>query len=150
MSQSIACEFSHIVFSTKHRQPLIDDAIEDELWSYLGGVCKALDCPPVRVGGYRDHVHILCGRSRKVTLADLLEEVKKRSSKWIKAVDPRYANFYWQAGYASFSVDARNLDAVERYILNQRAHHERIGFQDECRKLFREFGVEYDERYVWD
>lgn len=147
MPQSLARHIAHIVFSTKNRQPFIDDAIEERLWSYLGGICNSLDCPPVRIGGYRDHVHILCAHSKNIALKDLLEEVKKSSSKWMKTVHPRFSDFHWQNGYASFSADARFLDGVENYIINQKAHHEWQSFQDECRKLFKEFGVNYDERY---
>ena len=95
MSQSLTKLSTHIVFSTKYRQPLIDAAIEAELHTYLGGVCNIMDCIPVKVGGYTDHIHILCILSRKVALMDLLEEIKKRSSKWIKDKGKAYENFYW-------------------------------------------------------
>ena len=83
----------HLVFSTKHRQPLIDEAIEAELHSYLGGICKGLDCQPIAIGGYYDHVHILCMLSKKITLIKLLEDVKSDSSKWIKTKSDDYLNF---------------------------------------------------------
>lgn len=95
MSQSLTKLSTHIVFSTKYRQPLIDGGIEAELHAYLGGVCNVMDCIPVKVGGYTDHIHILCVLSRKVALMDLLEEVKKRSSKWIKEKGKAYERFYW-------------------------------------------------------
>ena len=59
MSQSLTKLSTHIVFSTKYRQPLIDAVIEDELHAYLGGVCKIMDCIPVKVGGYRPYSHIM-------------------------------------------------------------------------------------------
>lgn len=123
MPQSLSKVYVHIVFSTKYRQPLIDDALKPSLFAYLGGVCKAMECHPVRVGGYDDHVHILCLLSRKVAIMDLLEEVKKRSSKWAKTQGEQYANFYWQDGYGIFSVSPRKVDVVERYIENQAEHH---------------------------
>jgi len=150
MGQSLVRLTTHITFSTKYRQPLIDSAIEAELHTYLGGVCKVMDCLPVKVGGYKDHVHILCFLSKKVALMDLLEEVKKRSSKWIKEKGEAYKNFYWQNGYGAFSVNSAELDVVVRYIENQHVHHEKKNFQDEFRGFLKKYNVEYDERYVWD
>ena len=57
MPQSLSKVYTHIIYSSKHRQNLIDEAIEPDLFDYLGGVCKALECYPVQVGGYRNHVH---------------------------------------------------------------------------------------------
>jgi putative transposase len=150
MSQSLARVVVHITFSTKYRQPLIDAAIEPELHAYLGSVCNEMDCQSIKVGGYTDHVHVLCFLSRKVALMDLLEEIKKRSSKWIKTKGEAYANFYWQGGYGAFSVNAAELDVVIRYIERQHEHHEKKSFQDEFRAFLKKYNVEYDERYVWD
>lgn len=84
MSQSLVKNYLHLVFSTRHREPFIDAGVESELHSYLGGTCKKLDCQPIIVGGWYDHVHILCLLSKKITLIKLLEEVKSESSSWIK------------------------------------------------------------------
>ena len=150
MPQSLSQVFLHIIFSTKHRQPLIDDDIAPELYDYLGGTCRHMDCLPLKVGGYYDHVHLLCALSRKVAMMDLLEEVKKRSSKWIKTKREEYKGFYWQDGYAAFSVSPLQTPEVVRYIENQKTHHMAMSFQDECRMFFRRYRMEWDERYVWD
>ena len=94
MPQSLSKVYVHITFSTKYRQNLIDDNISERLYEYLGGICKGLECNPIKVGGHKDHVHILCLLSRKVAQMKLLEEVKKRSSKWVKTIDDKYNNFY--------------------------------------------------------
>jgi REP element-mobilizing transposase RayT len=150
MGQSLVRLATHITFSTKYRQPLIDTAIEMELHAYLGAVCNAMECQTIKVGGYTDHVHILCFLSKKVALMDLLEEVKKRSSKWIKTKGEAYENFYWQGGYGAFSVNSSELDIVIRYIENQHVHHQKKTFQDEFRGFLKKYNVEFDERYVWD
>ena len=116
MPQSLAKVLTQIIFSTKHRQELIDDTIGPSLHEYLGGTCKALDSPAIKVGGYYDHVHILCALSRKIAILDLMEELKKRSSKWIKTKGEQYRNFYWQDGYAIFSVNPQDEEAVVHYI----------------------------------
>lgn len=150
MPQSLTQIYVHLVFSTKNRQPLIVAEIESELHSYLGGICRELDCHPVKIGGYNDHIHILCGHSRKIALMKLVEEIKKSSSKWIKTKGEQYLNFYWQDGYGAFSVGHKQLDAVYKYIASQREHHQHQSFQDECRMLYTEHSVAFDERYVWD
>lgn len=149
MPQSLSKVYTHIIFSTKNRQNLIDENIESQLFDYLGGVCKALECNPVQVGGCKNHVHILCLLSKKVAQAELLEEVKKRSSKWIKTKDVKYSNFYWQDGYGIFSVNPRKVDIVMRYILNQKKHHQKVGFKKEFRNFLIKYHVEFDERYLW-
>src|SRR6516162_1432583 len=99
MGQSLVKNYMHIIYSTKHREPLIHESIEGELHSYLGGICKNLECHPIIIGGYTDHVHILSMLSKKIALMKLLEEVKSESSKWIKTKDDKWKDFYWQTGY---------------------------------------------------
>lgn len=150
MPQSHAKNYLHIIFSTKYRQPFIDEEIEDKLFAYLGAMCKDMDSTPIKIGGHSDHVHILCLLSRKVALMDLLEEVKAHSSKWMKTQGDAYKSFYWQDGYAAFSISAKDVDKVIHYIENQRIHHKKISFQDEMRRFFKKYKVDYDEKYVWD
>lgn len=150
MPQSLSKVYVHITFSTKNRQKLIDDTIAEELYTYLGGVCKKLECNPIQVGGHKDHVHILCILSKKIAQIKLLEEVKKQSSKWIKTKDDRYRNFYWQDGYGIFSVNPSEIDIVVDYIRNQAEHHKKRTFQDEFRAFLKKYKVDFDERYVWD
>lgn len=150
MGQSLVKNYIHIVFSTKYRIPIIHAPYENELHSYLGGICKKLECHPIKIGGYTDHVHILCMLSKKIALMKLLEEVKSHSSKWMKTNDDLLKNFYWQDGYGAFSVNPSEVDTVINYIANQKEHHSKKTFQDEYRAILEKYKVEYDERYVWD
>ncbi|MDA3852896.1 MAG: IS200/IS605 family transposase [Bacteroidales bacterium] len=118
MPQSLSKVYTHITFSTKHREKRIDEDIQEHLFDYLGGICKKLECNPVKVGGLLDHIHILCLLNRKVSQATLLEELKKGSSKWIKTIDEKYHNFYWQNGYGIFSVNPKEIGVVIKYIKN--------------------------------
>lgn len=150
MSQSLSQVFVHITFSTKNRKPFIDDEIKPRLFEYLGGICNGLECQALQVGGHDDHIHVLCLLSKKITQIKLMEEVKKSSSKWIKTIDEKYRNFYWQNGYGIFSVNPSETDVVINYIRNQKEHHRKHSFQDEFRAFLKKYRVEYDERYVWD
>ena len=150
MPQSLVKNYLHITFSTKNRLPFIDDPIESELYSYIGGICKNMECNPIIIGGYRNHIHILCTLSRKIALMKLIEEVKAHSSKWIKTKGQQYQKFYWQNGYGGFSIHESQVEHVKAYILNQKEHHKKTSFKDEYLVFLNEFGIEYDERYVWD
>ena len=150
MGQSLVQNFIHIIFSTKNRTPKILPPIDKELHAYLGGVCNKMDCQSIIVGGFTDHVHILCNLSKKIALMKLVESVKSHSSKWIKTRGEDYKDFYWQDGYGSFSINPTQVEAVKIYIANQHEHHAKKTFQEEYLGFLKKYGVEYDERYIWD
>ena len=150
MGQSLVKNYIHIIFSTKYREPMIQPPFADELYNYLGGICKNLECQPIKIGGFTDHVHILCMLSKKITLIKLLEELKAHSSKWMKSKDATLKNFYWQDGYGAFSVNPTEIDTVISYIAHQDEHHSKKTFQEEYKAFLKKYNVEYDEQYVWD
>lgn len=150
MSQSLSQVYIHVVFSTKYRQPIIDEEIEERLFEYIGGICKSLECNPIIVGGHKDHIHILCSLSKKVTQMNLIEEIKKRSSKWIKTDSHAYSNFYWQSGYGAFSINHTDIDVATRYIKNQKERHSKVNFKEELLAFLRKYEIDYDERYLWE
>ncbi len=110
MGQSLVKNYIHSVFSTKYRAELIHPPYEQELHAYIGGVCKNLDCPVLLVGGYTNHIHILCMLSKKIALITLVQKVKAHASKWIKTKHKSLANFFWQDGYGIFSVNPRKVN----------------------------------------
>jgi REP element-mobilizing transposase RayT len=148
--QSLVKNYLHITFSTKHRQQLIFPPYENELHRYLCAICKDLECSPIQIGGYTDHVHVFCLLSKKIALMKLIEKLKTGTSKWMKTKDASLENFYWQDGYGAFSVNPKGVDRVIGYIKNQHTHHQQVSFQDEFRSLLKKYNVDYDERYVWD
>ena len=151
MPQSLAQIYLHIVFSTKYRQPLLKDPdLRKSMHAYVAGICKNLGCPALIVGGVADHLHALVRLSRKITVSDLHREIKRDSSKAIKSESPTLRHFQWQAGYGAFSVSPSHVDALKIYIANQEEHHRTETYQDEFRRLCRIYGVDIDERYVWD
>ncbi len=118
--------------------------------AYLTGTCNNQQSPAITVGGVEDHVHILCRLSKTLDVSVLIRELKRESSKWIKEQDLALAEFAWQNGYGAFSVSPSHVDALKHYILNQEEHHGAESFQDEYRRLCAKYGLEIDERYVWD
>ena len=151
MPQSLAKVVIHIVFSTKHRKPWLQDPeIRKELYAYMATILKALESPAILISGVEDHVHILCQLSRNYPIKKIVEEVKTEPSKWMKKKGAGYTDFYWQGGYGVFSVSESNVEEVKRYISNQQEHHKTMTFQEEYRYLCQRHGIEIDERYVWD
>lgn len=149
MSQSLSKLYTHIVFHTKNNQDLIKADVENELYAYLGGILKLNNCVPIKINGVEDHVHILCIMSKNIALADLLEELKRNSSRWIKTKGVNYKTFAWQGGYGGFSVSESIVKIVKRYIENQKEHHKTETFKEEYIRFLKEYDIDYDENYLW-
>ena len=150
MPQSFSKALLHLVFSTKNRERIILKNIQPKLYAYLAGTCRELGCEAYRVGGTGNHVHIACTLSRTITIAKLTEEIKKSSSAWIKKQNETLNFFAWQAGYGAFSLGPSQLNALINYIDNQQRHHQQKTFKEELKALLLKYGIEYDERYLWD
>ena len=150
MPQSLARLHVHLIFSTKHRERVITEAVRDSLHAYMATVLQNLGCAPVLINSVEDHVHILFELARTVPVSQAVEEVKKSSSKWIKTQGAEFAGFAWQAGYGAFAVSESNVPTVRDYIGGQQEHHRRKSFQEEYRAFLEKHRVTFDERYVWD
>jgi hypothetical protein len=97
-----------------------------------------------------DHIHLLINLHRTKALADVVIELKRGTSRWIKDKGAEFADFYWQNGYGAFSIGQSIVPEVTVYIGSQAEHHKRIAFQEEYRQFLERYQVEIDERYVWD
>ena len=87
MPQSLSNVILHIIFSTKDRSPFLDESVRERMHGYLATLCRDLDSICYKVGGVADHVHIVTSLPRTLTQSKLLEDIKKKSSKWIKEID---------------------------------------------------------------
>lgn len=150
MPQSLARLHVHLVFSTKNREPLITDGVRDALHAYMATVLQNLGCAPVLINSVEDHAHLLFDLARTVSVSQVVEDVKKASSKWIKTQGQEFASFAWQSGYGAFAVSESNVETVREYIANQREHHRKKPFQEEYRQFLERHRIAFDERYVWD
>ena len=112
MPQSLSKVYVHIIFSTKNRQNLIDDRIENSLYEYLGGICKGLDCNPIKVGGHKNHVHLLCLLSRKVAQMKLLTD---KVIDYIQLQQEHHKHISFQDEFIAF-LKKYQVEYDERYI----------------------------------
>ena len=148
MPQSLANLYVHLIFATKDRSPYLTPEVRPDLHASMATVLANLNSPAVLINSVADHVHLLFNMGRTVTLAQVVEDVKKSSSKWIKTQGPVLADFAWQAG--AFSVSESNVPKVANYIRNQEEHHRVKTFQEEYREFLQKHQIEFDEQYVWD
>ena len=117
---------------------------------YLGGILTHLACQPIIIGGVEDHVHILSTLSRTCEAAEMVKEVKRGSSLWLKSKSPELQDFAWQSGYGILSSGFSQVEAVRNYIAGQEEYHGRVSFQAEFREFLKRYGVDFDGRFVWD
>ena len=95
MPQSLSKVLLHVVFSTKNRDSSISKDIQPKLYAYIASICRKIGSQAFRVGGTDNHIHIACSLPRSLTISKLLEEIKKRSSKWLKTQDDTLRAFSW-------------------------------------------------------
>jgi putative transposase len=149
MAQTLTRLLVHAVFSTKNRTNLIKPEIEPELYAYMGGICRNAQSPLLCIGGTANHLHLLVSLSKNTALADLMMNVKKDSSKWIKTKGTPFADFEWQDGYGGFSIGESQVDDLRGYIGRQKEHHLTVTFEEEYLAFLKKYNVPCDDRYVW-
>lgn len=150
MPQSLSKLYVHLIFSTKDRARVISEPVRERLHEYMGGTLYQLDSPPIEINTEPEHAHLLFLLGRTRSISEIVRELKEQSCKWLKTIFDGFAFFYWQRGYADFSVSQSNVDEVRAYIRNQREHHRKVTLQDEVRAFLEKQQLAYDERYVWD
>jgi putative transposase len=148
--QSLAKNLIHLVFSTRTREPLLAEAVGEPLCAYAAGILRDLGSPAIATNAWRDHVHVLFNLSKNQALSQVVMEVKRATSKWLKTNGAEFANFHWQAGYGAFSIGESGVAEATAYIADQPRHHRRKGFEEELRALLKLYELEFDERYLWD
>jgi putative transposase len=138
------------VFAVKFREAIIDKTWKPELLAVIGNLINENDCKSFIVNGVEDHIHCLIGLRPRVSISDLMQSVKAKSSKWINEQKLTSERFEWQEGYGVFSYSHSHIDAVYKYIENQEKHHEKRTFKEEYLDFLEKFEVPFDERYIFE
>jgi len=114
----------HCVFAVKGRENVITNNFRDELHQFISVRLNALDCYPLAVGGWKDHVHTFFELDINQKIPDVMREIKAVSSRWIN--DNRFVlgKFSWQEGYGAFSHSRSQRHDVIQYIMNHSIYHE--------------------------
>ncbi|HEV8591832.1 MAG TPA: IS200/IS605 family transposase [Pyrinomonadaceae bacterium] len=150
MAQTLVSSYFHIVFSTKNRFNFIPPDLEYDLYGYIGGILNNLDSKLIVGNGTPNHVHLLVSLNKNQRIPDVVGNVKRGSTVWLKEKGGMLSKFGWQDGYSAFSVGYKQVEAVKQYITNQKNHHRQTAFEDEMRRFYRNYEVVFDEHYVWD
>lgn len=130
----------HIVIGTYHREYVISEDHEKELYKYIFDFAGKRGVFIRRIGGMPDHVHILCDIPATIAVADFIKLIKSESSKFMR-VNPHFPLWKkWAPKYGAFTVDASSREVRRRYIMSQKEHHKRISFREEYRNFLREAG----------
>jgi REP element-mobilizing transposase RayT len=140
----------HVVFATKYRRPLITDDFRERLYEYMGGIIRGLDGHLIQIGGIEDRVHLLANLSPAMAVSDAIREIKANASKWVNELSILQERFEWQKGYGAFTVSYSQIEAVRRYIQNQREHHRRRTFQEEYMEFLIRHGIEFDLQRLFE
>ena len=137
-----------LIFAVKYREAVINNIWKNELYKYISGIIQQQKHKLIIVNGVADHIHLLIGFRPHQSLADLMQDIKGNSSKWINENHFTRSKFAWQEGYGAFSYSKSHLSNVINYIKNQENHHRKITFIDEYKAFLKTYEVEYDERYI--
>lgn len=139
----------HIVFATKYRKRTITEQIQERLYEYIGGTLRGKKGHLIEIGGVEDHVHLLAGLSPSLAVSDVIRDVKASSSLWMKE-ERRIAGFEWQKGYGAFTVSYDRIDAIRKYIQNQKEHHRTKTFQEEYIDFLQRHGIEFLTEHLFE
>lgn len=150
MAQTLVSLLVHVVFSTKNRADMIPPEIERDLFAFMAGILKNKESRLLAADGTANHVHLLISQSKNISLSLLIQELKKNTSKWIKAQNAKFKDFQWQDGYGAFSIGESNVAALKRYIAQQKEKHQKRSFESELIDFLKKYGIEYNEKYIWD
>ena len=137
------------VFAVKFRNAIIDKSWAAGLHEVIGNLISETGCKPMIVNGVEDHIHCLIGLKPVVSISDLMQVVKAKSSHFVNHQGLIPERFEWQGGYGVFSYSQADVDKVYKYIANQEQHHQKQSFLDEYLGMIEKFDVPHDDRFLF-
>jgi putative transposase len=139
----------HFVFAVKYRKAIITNEWEDRLHKYITGIVQGNGHKMLAINSTEDHIHIFIGLNPKQSISEIMRLVKGDSSEFVNKEKFTERKFQWQEGYGAFSNSHSQIDAVVKYILNQKTHHAKTSFKEEYLKILKDNNIEYDEKYIF-
>ncbi|MCH6234216.1 IS200/IS605 family transposase [Cognataquiflexum rubidum] len=138
----------HIVFSTKHRKPVLLQTEKKRLFAYIHQLLTNKNCHLYRVNGMEEHIHILTHIHPTLSVAALIKDIKLASSDFINR-EGIFPNFNgWQDGYSAFSESIKAKDRLMNYIKTQEEHHKKVSFLEEYQAFLEEYEIKFDPKYL--
>lgn len=150
MANTYSQMYAHCVWAVKRRDPLIPAEHREEVQRYITEIVKRRGQKLICIFCMPNHVHMLIGFRPSICVSDVVRDVKRESSEFISGKKWTPFKFEWQEGFGCFTCSHTDLDKVCDYIQNQEEHHKNRSFEDEYRLFMKKYGVEYDEKYLFD
>src|SRR5580693_1359820 len=141
--------YIHCVFAVKYRAALLQTEWDERLRLYIAAIIQNNKHKLLSINNMPDHLHLFVGLNPNQSISDMMRMVKGESSEWINNEKLTKRKFNWQDGYGAFSHSKSQIDSVAKYIVNQQEHHRKTTFLEEYKTMLENFGVEYDERYIF-
>ncbi len=129
--------YTHFIFTTAGRLPVIVEESRDRIEKYMTGIVAKQHCKMYSIYANPEHVHFLVSRSPKISEESLATIVADSTQRFINNNRLTREMFSWQESSAAFSVSKSDVDKVCKYILNQPEHHRRISFAEEYDKMMK-------------
>src|SRR3989449_7301941 len=83
MANTFSQIYIQTVFAVDGRLSLIRPEFKEELYKYITGIVRNSKQKLIAINGMSDHVHILIGLKPAMALAELVQDIKVDSSKFI-------------------------------------------------------------------
>lgn len=141
--------YIQVVFAVQNRDCMIHSSWEEELYKYISGIVRNKEQKMLAINGMQDHIHFFIGMKPSCCLSDLVREVKKSSTDFIKEKKFSKFKFNWQEGYGAFSYSHSQIDLVIKYIINQKEHHKKQTFKEEYLDFLKMFEIEFKDEYLF-
>lgn len=149
MSNTYHQIYIRTVFAVKYRNALIHKEWRPMLCGVIGNLINETGCKTLIVNGVEDHIHCFFSLKPALSISEVMQIAKAKSSKWVNESRGLTHRFEWQRGFGAFSYSKSHIPNVIKYIQNQEAHHKKQSFLDEYRELLKRFEVEYEEIYIF-
>ena len=142
--------FVHIIFSPKGRKNVIPPQIKENIHKYITGIIQKRKNKLIAINSMPDHIHIFAGLNPEQSVSNLVRDIKRASTEYLKSNNLLSSNFYWQSGYGAFTYSLSQIDNVIKYINNQEMHHKKKSFYEEYLEFLEKFKIQFDKKYVFD
>jgi putative transposase len=142
--------YLHFVFVVSHREYLIHEKHQNEIFSFIAGLINSMGHKSLAVNGMPDHVHVFMGFNPDKSPSETVKEIKRATTNFINSQNWFCGKFNWQSGYGGFSYSRSQIGNVISYISNQKEHHKKQSFKDEYLEMLRKFEIDFDKKYLFD
>jgi REP-associated tyrosine transposase len=115
----------HLVFVTKYRRDVLNDAILTRCEQVMRDVCAGMDADLREFNGEHDHVHLLVHYPPKLPISALVNSLKGVSAHYLRKEFTGRINRHimhghlWSPSYFAASCGGAPLTVVKEYIANQ-------------------------------